>query len=222
MKTVRIFISSPGDVREEREKARKIIARLEERYAGQAVLRSVLWEDLPLQADVSFQQGIDVVLSDAQGIDIAVFILWSRLGTPTGALIQKPDGGQYSIAPTEHGDYMVQPGTYTLRILIPISAGEDYVCIAKGSEAVQETTLKLCDEINNEVQYRSAMHLHNFAMAGHKALYDGTLQIYVTTTTDRDDQNVTVQIGRRNAITGKRPLIPTQKSKDVDVGVLVP
>jgi hypothetical protein len=49
-------------------------------------LQALLWEELPLQADMSFQQGIDMVLSET-GIDVAVFILWSRLGSPTGPLI---------------------------------------------------------------------------------------------------------------------------------------
>ena len=37
-------------------------------------LKPLLWEDLPLQPDMSIQQGIDAVLSERGG-DIAVFIL---------------------------------------------------------------------------------------------------------------------------------------------------
>ncbi len=86
MKQIRIFISSPGDVEEEREQARIVVQQLRRRYAGRLDLSSVLWEDFPLQADMSFQEGIDMVLSE-KGVDIAVFILWSRLGSPTGALL---------------------------------------------------------------------------------------------------------------------------------------
>lgn len=95
MKTIRILISSPGDVAEERDRARQVVEQLRRRYVGQFDLKTLLWEDLPLQADMSFQQGIDLVISPKQGVDIAVFILWSRLGSPTGPLIQKPNGGQY-------------------------------------------------------------------------------------------------------------------------------
>lgn len=95
MKTIRIFISSPGDVAEERDRARQVVEQLRRRYAGQFDLKAVLWEDLPLQADMSFQQGIDLVLSGERGIDIAIFILWSRLGSPTGAFVHKPDGSAY-------------------------------------------------------------------------------------------------------------------------------
>lgn len=85
-KSIRIFISSPGDVQEERDLAKLVVEQLRKTFAGRLELTAVLWEELPLTADMSFQQGIDLVLSDI-GIDIAIFILWSRLGTPTGALM---------------------------------------------------------------------------------------------------------------------------------------
>jgi formylglycine-generating enzyme required for sulfatase activity len=86
MKTIRIFISSPGDVADEREIARGVVQQLCRTFAGRLQLTTVLWEDMPLGADMSFQEGIDLVLSE-KGIDIAVFILWSRLGSPTGRLM---------------------------------------------------------------------------------------------------------------------------------------
>ena len=72
--TVRIFISSPGDVAEERDQARRVIAGLQKQYSG-VTLQPVLWEDLPLPATASFQESIDVIL-EREPIDIAVFILW--------------------------------------------------------------------------------------------------------------------------------------------------
>ncbi len=93
--TIRIFISSPGDVKEERQRARQVIEGLRRRYSRHFLLTPVLWEELPLQADMSFQQGIDLVLSKEHGVDIAVFILWSRLGSAVGPLITKDGGGEY-------------------------------------------------------------------------------------------------------------------------------
>src|SRR5437867_4280306 len=95
MKTIRILISSPDDVAEERQKACDVITSLQPRYAGRFRLVPVLWEDMPLQADMSAQQGIDLVLSKDQGLDIAVLILWSRLGSPPGASFRKVDGTEY-------------------------------------------------------------------------------------------------------------------------------
>jgi hypothetical protein len=72
-KTLRIFISSPGDVAEERGKARQVIVALQRRYGDAVRLVPVLWEDLLLPATSSFQGTIDhIVIS--QRIDIAVFL----------------------------------------------------------------------------------------------------------------------------------------------------
>ncbi len=91
--TVRIFISSPGDVAEERDQARHVIEGLERQYPG-ATLQPVLWEDLALPATASFQETIDFLLQ-RRPIDVAVFILWSRLGSPLGAASNRLDGTPY-------------------------------------------------------------------------------------------------------------------------------
>jgi hypothetical protein len=67
----------------------------------------VLWEDLPLQADSAFQEGIDMMLSKEHGIDIAVFILWSRLGSPLGSAVRKPDGSPYLSGAEREFDMML-------------------------------------------------------------------------------------------------------------------
>jgi hypothetical protein len=113
MKNVRIFISSPGDVAEERNRAKQVVEQLRRRYAGRIALEAVLWEDLPLQADMSFQEGIDIVLSDEHGIDIALFILWSRFGTPLGALITREDGTEYRSGTEREFDFMLRARAQT-------------------------------------------------------------------------------------------------------------
>lgn len=107
MKTVRIFISSPGDVQEERDKAKQVIAALQHELGDDVALLPVLWEDLAIPATASFQEGIDFVLSEKHRIDIAVFILWSRLGTPLGAAITKPDGSAYRSGTEREFDLML-------------------------------------------------------------------------------------------------------------------
>jgi len=42
MKTIRIFINSPGDVAEERDRARDVGEQLRRRYAGRIALQPVL------------------------------------------------------------------------------------------------------------------------------------------------------------------------------------
>ena len=99
MKTLRIFISSPGDVVEEREKAKQVIADLQRRYGDAATLVPVLWEDLAIPATASFQEGIDFVLSERHRIDIAVFILWSRL---SAASSQVSAASSQVTSPSQH------------------------------------------------------------------------------------------------------------------------
>jgi WD40 repeat protein len=108
LRTLRIFISSPGDVHEERDRARQVIEGLRRRYARKFVLKPVLWEDLPLQLTATFQEGVEVVLSQDHGIDIAVFILWSRLGSALGPSIKTSDGRQYRSGTEREFDLMLQ------------------------------------------------------------------------------------------------------------------
>ena len=91
---IKIFISSPNDVLYERQIAKRIIAKLGKEFAASARLEALLWEDMPLQATASFQEGIDRI-ANANLVDIAVFILWSRLGTPLSKQYVKADGTCY-------------------------------------------------------------------------------------------------------------------------------
>ena len=103
--SVRIFISSPGDVAEERDQARRVIEGLQKHYSG-VTLQPVLWEDLALPATASFQESIDFIL-EREPIDIAVFILWSRLGTPLGVATTRPDGTPYRSGTEREFDLML-------------------------------------------------------------------------------------------------------------------
>jgi len=91
LKTLRIFISSPGDVFEERAIANRVIERLQSEYIGKVVLEPVLWEHEPLVATSTFQDQI-VKPSDA---DIVIAILWSRLGTRLPKEFVRADGSRY-------------------------------------------------------------------------------------------------------------------------------
>src|ERR1700722_15332971 len=77
---IRIFISSPADVRPERLKAEQIIARLDREFAYHFHVEAVLWEREPLVATHHFQDPDN--MPPPRGTDIVVVILWSRLGVP--------------------------------------------------------------------------------------------------------------------------------------------
>jgi formylglycine-generating enzyme required for sulfatase activity len=77
-RTLRVFISSPGDVRPERLIAERVVRRLDHEFALHLDLRAVMWEREPLLASHSFQE----LITSPHDTDIVVVIVWSRLGTP--------------------------------------------------------------------------------------------------------------------------------------------
>jgi len=88
---LKIFLSSPGDVNEERVLADRVMRRLADRYAPFAQIAPVIWEHEPLLATSTFQDQIEKPSST----DIVVCILWSRLGTRLPAHITRDDGSRY-------------------------------------------------------------------------------------------------------------------------------
>jgi tetratricopeptide (TPR) repeat protein len=90
--TLRIFVSSPGDVGEERLLARRILSRLEAEFGGTVALETFFWEHEPLLASASFQAQIP----RPSETDIAISILWSRLGTRLAGSFRKADGQGYA------------------------------------------------------------------------------------------------------------------------------
>lgn len=88
----RIFISSPGDVAEERVLANNLIRRLSEEFAGRLWIEPVFWEHEPLLATETFQSQIP----PPRECEVAICILWSRLGTRLPASITRADGTRYS------------------------------------------------------------------------------------------------------------------------------
>ncbi|CAA6808230.1 MAG: Unknown protein [uncultured Sulfurovum sp.] len=75
-KTIKIFISSPGDVIPERQKAMQIIKRLN-RHFTDVKLEGVFWEREPMTATKDYQANIVYPSST----DIVAVILWTRLGS---------------------------------------------------------------------------------------------------------------------------------------------
>ena len=93
MKTVRIFLSSPGDVGAEREKAREIFDRLQVEFSGLIEIASYFWEHEPMRANADFQSQIE----PPSKFDVFVCLLWARLGSRLHpGLHQKPGGGEYA------------------------------------------------------------------------------------------------------------------------------
>lgn len=87
----RIFISSPGDVSQERVLALKTVERLAEEFAGYLTIEPLFWEHEPLPATETFQARI---LPSAE-CQVFVCILWKRLGSPLPARFCRADGSLF-------------------------------------------------------------------------------------------------------------------------------
>ena len=91
-RTIRVFLSSPGDVGLERLLAVRVLERLQGEFAAAVTLEPILWEDLPMRATGHFQE--QIVPPSQTGI--VVTILWSRLGTRLPAdKFRRDDGTTY-------------------------------------------------------------------------------------------------------------------------------
>ena len=80
-RTLKVFISSPADVRPERLIAEGVVRRLAREFAHYLNIEAKLWEREPLVATAPFQTNI----TPPRETDIVVVILWSRLGMPLPA-----------------------------------------------------------------------------------------------------------------------------------------
>jgi tetratricopeptide (TPR) repeat protein len=89
---IRVFISSPGDVGQERMIASRVLERLQGEFSGYVEITPILWEHEPLRATSHFQKQI---IAPSQ-TDIVVCILWSRLGTRLPDQFKRADGTLYS------------------------------------------------------------------------------------------------------------------------------
>ncbi len=99
---LRIFISSPGDVREERDLARALIkdelAYLPA-FRGRVTFEAVSWDDpaarVAMLANETPQESVNRSLPRPATCDLVLLILWSRMGTPLPEVVRKPNGDGY-------------------------------------------------------------------------------------------------------------------------------
>ena len=89
---MKIFISSPGDVGEERSLAALVLDRLQKEFAGRVTLEPYFYEHEPLRATDTYQPQIML----PSQTEIALVILWARLGTRLPQNITRSDGSTYA------------------------------------------------------------------------------------------------------------------------------
>jgi hypothetical protein len=99
---LRIFLSSRGDVPEERKIALEVIEQLqyEPQFRGKVFLEPMAWDNpgagTVMRATISPQEAIDRGLTKPADCDIVVVIFWARMGTPLPyPQYQKANGEPY-------------------------------------------------------------------------------------------------------------------------------
>lgn len=101
-RTIRVFLSSPGDVSAERDIADRILETLPREHAwkGKFTFDIVRWDDpyapAVMEAGKTPQASVNHYKAKPSECDLVVVILWGRMGTPLPAsTTTKPDGSPY-------------------------------------------------------------------------------------------------------------------------------
>ncbi len=99
---VRVFLSSPGDVADERTSARQLIdAELPKlpSLRGRLALQLIAWDDpaaqIPMLATETPQESVNAARPRPATCDIVIVILWARMGTPLPDNLRKANREPY-------------------------------------------------------------------------------------------------------------------------------
>ena len=102
LRVIRVFLSSPGDVTDERTQARRLLKEVlsyTPGLRGKVTFDVVSWDDpaaqIAMLANQTPQASVNRALPRPAECDIVVVILWSRMGTPLPDNVRKPNGGLY-------------------------------------------------------------------------------------------------------------------------------
>lgn len=99
---LRFFISSPGDLLEERNLAQETIEQYlqkDEFVRDEVTCQVVRWDDpaapVPMPATLTPQEAVDRELHHPAQCDVVIVVLWSRMGTPLPDTFKRLDGTTY-------------------------------------------------------------------------------------------------------------------------------
>lgn len=101
MLNLTLFVSSPGDVAEERAAVRRVITELESGHLlrGKVNFRVVAWDDpqaaSPMEAGVTPQDSVNRYTGRPSDCDLTLVILWGRIGTVLPPQTLRADGSRY-------------------------------------------------------------------------------------------------------------------------------
>jgi hypothetical protein len=98
---LRVFLSSPGDVADERRIAREVIDAVARQtlLKGRVTFEVIAYDDpdapAPMSAKETPQTSVNRYSGRPADCDLTIVILWSKLGTPLPADVKRGDGTRY-------------------------------------------------------------------------------------------------------------------------------
>ena len=90
IRTVQVFVSSPGDVMPERERIDLVARRLNEAFADLVRIKTVLWE----RKIYGSHDGFQAQIPPAEKADLVIAIFWARLGSPLPEEFGRMENGE--------------------------------------------------------------------------------------------------------------------------------
>ena len=90
---LRLFVSSPGDVQDERRRVELVVERLNAEFEGRARIEPIRWEKSYYSAHDTFQRQIP----EAAECDLVIAVFRARLGTPLPAHFPRLPNGEGGI-----------------------------------------------------------------------------------------------------------------------------
>jgi CHASE2 domain-containing sensor protein len=133
---VRLFVSSPSDVRPERDRVSLVAERLSGAFEGVARIEAIRWEESYYGAAQSFQEQIDAAVHSMADVDIVVCVLWGRIGLKLNpAVWRRQDGTDYESGTVfEYETALARslandgaPDVYLFKKSLPVSYRADFV-----------------------------------------------------------------------------------------------
>jgi CHASE2 domain-containing sensor protein/energy-coupling factor transporter ATP-binding protein EcfA2 len=89
---VKLFVSSPSDVKPERDRAVIVADRLNGTFEGLVRFEVIRWEDEFYDSSKSFQEQIDAAVGKMAEVDVLICIVWGRIGLKLNPKIWRRDG----------------------------------------------------------------------------------------------------------------------------------
>jgi len=150
---VRVFLSSPGDVADERKIARELIEGELQKHPSYRHLKLVViaWDDpdarIPMLAKETPQESVNNARPRPSSCDIVIVILWARMGTPLPSKIRKPDGAPYlSGTEWEYLDAINSPRTPKPEVLVYRRTEEPMISIRDPKKKEKEEQFERVEE----------------------------------------------------------------------------